>query len=39
MFRLDQRVKKPDIAMNDEVLGSKLWDDLVLLTRSTALSG
>jgi NAD(P)-dependent dehydrogenase (short-subunit alcohol dehydrogenase family) len=36
MFRLDKRVKKPDKAMNDAILGRKLWDELVLLTRLTA---
>ena len=32
MFKLEQRVEKPDKAMNDEVLGKRLWDELVLLT-------
>lgn len=32
MFKLDKRVKKPDKAMNDEVAGKRLWDELVLLT-------
>jgi len=32
LFKLDKRVKKPDKAMNDEVLGKRLWDELVLLT-------
>jgi NAD(P)-dependent dehydrogenase (short-subunit alcohol dehydrogenase family) len=32
MFKLDKRVEKPDEAMNDEVLGKRLWDKLVLLT-------
>jgi NAD(P)-dependent dehydrogenase (short-subunit alcohol dehydrogenase family) len=32
LFKLDKRVEKPDKAMNDEVLGKKLWDELVLLT-------
>jgi NAD(P)-dependent dehydrogenase (short-subunit alcohol dehydrogenase family) len=36
MFRLGKRVKKPDAAMNDKVLGSRLWEALVLLTGSTA---
>jgi NAD(P)-dependent dehydrogenase (short-subunit alcohol dehydrogenase family) len=35
LFKLDKRVKKPDKAMNDEVLGKKLWDELVLLTGLT----
>jgi NAD(P)-dependent dehydrogenase (short-subunit alcohol dehydrogenase family) len=32
MFKLDKRVEKPDEAMNDEVLGKRLWDELVVLT-------
>ena len=32
LFKLDRRVEKPDKAMNDEVLGKRLWDELVLLT-------
>jgi hypothetical protein len=32
LFKLDKRVKKPYKAMNDEVLGKRLWDELVLLT-------
>ncbi len=32
LFKLDKRVEKPDRAMNDEVLGIKLWDELVRLT-------
>ena len=32
LFKLDKRVKKPYKAMNDEVLGKMLWDELVLLT-------
>jgi NAD(P)-dependent dehydrogenase (short-subunit alcohol dehydrogenase family) len=32
LFKLDKRVEKPDKAMNDEVLGKRLWDELVLLT-------
>ena len=35
LFKLDKRVKKPDKAMNDEVLGKRLWDELVLLTGLT----
>jgi NAD(P)-dependent dehydrogenase (short-subunit alcohol dehydrogenase family) len=31
-FKLDKLVKKPDKAMNDEVLGKRLWDVLVQLT-------
>ena len=32
LFKLDKRVEKPDKAMNDEVLGKKLWDELLRLT-------
>ena len=32
LFKLDQRVEKPDKAMNNEVWGKRLWDELVLLT-------
>ena len=32
LFKLNKRVKKPDKAMNDEVFGKRLWDELVLLT-------
>lgn len=32
LFKLDQRIEKPDKAMHDEVLGERLWDQLVLLT-------
>ncbi len=32
LFKLDKRVEKPDKAMNDKVLGKRLWDELVLLT-------
>jgi len=35
LFKLDKRVEKPDKAMNDEVLGKRLWDELVLLTGLT----
>jgi hypothetical protein len=35
LFKLDKRVEKPDKAMNDEVLGKRLWDELVRLTRLT----
>ena len=35
MFKLDKRIEKPDKAMNDEVLGKRLWDELVLLTGQT----
>ncbi len=30
LFKLDKRIEKPDKAMNDEVLGKRLWDELVL---------
>ena len=36
LFKLDKCVKKPDKAMNDEVLGKRLWDELVRLTGLTA---
>ena len=35
LFKLDKRVEVPDKAMNDEVLGKRLWDELVLLTGPT----
>jgi NAD(P)-dependent dehydrogenase (short-subunit alcohol dehydrogenase family) len=35
LFKLDKRVEKPAQAMNDEVLGKRLWDELVLLTGLT----
>jgi len=35
LFKLDKRVKKPDKAMNDEELGKRLWDELVILTGLT----
>jgi len=35
LFKLDKRIAKPNRAMNDEVLGKKLWDELVLLTEIT----
>ncbi len=35
LFKLDKRVEKPDKAMNDDVLGKRLWDELVLLTGLT----
>jgi len=34
-FKLSKRIEKPDKAMNDEVLGKRLWDELVLLTELT----
>ncbi len=36
LFKLDKRVEKPDKVMNDEVLGKRLWDELVRLTGLTA---
>jgi len=36
LFKLDKRVKKPDKAMKDEVLGKRLWDELARLTGLTA---
>ena len=35
LFKLEKRVEKPDKAMNDEVLGKRLWDELVRLTGPT----
>lgn len=35
MFKLDIRVEKPDQAMNDKVMGKRLWDELVRLTELT----
>ena len=35
LFKLGKRVKKPDKAMQDEVLGKRLWDELTLLTGLT----
>ena len=35
LFKLDKRVEKPDKAMNDTVLGKRLWHELVLLTGLT----
>ncbi len=35
LFKLDKRIEKPDKAMNDEVLGKRLWDELELLTGLT----
>jgi retinol dehydrogenase-12 len=36
LFKLDKRVEKPDKAMNDEVSGKRLWDELVRLTELAA---
>jgi hypothetical protein len=35
LFKLDKRIEKPDKAMNDEVFGKRLWDELDLLTGLT----
>ncbi len=35
LFKLNKRIEKPDKAMNDGVLGKRLWDELVLLTGLT----
>lgn len=35
LFKLDKRIEKPDKAMNDEVSGKRLWDELGLLTGLT----
>jgi NAD(P)-dependent dehydrogenase (short-subunit alcohol dehydrogenase family) len=32
LFKLNKRIEKPNKAMNDEVFGNKLWDELELLT-------
>lgn len=32
LFKLNERVEKPDAAMNDAVSGKRLWDELELLT-------
>ncbi|MHC4244334.1 MAG: SDR family NAD(P)-dependent oxidoreductase [Planctomycetota bacterium] len=36
LFKLDKRIEKPDKVMNDEVLGKRLWDELVRLTGLTS---
>jgi hypothetical protein len=35
LFQLDKRIDKPDKAMNDEEMGHRLWDELMLLTELT----
>jgi len=35
LFKLNRRIDKPDKAMNDEVLGKRLWNELVQLTGLT----
>jgi NAD(P)-dependent dehydrogenase (short-subunit alcohol dehydrogenase family) len=32
LFKLDKRIQKPDIAMSDEVLGNRLWEEFEELT-------
>jgi hypothetical protein len=32
LFKLYKRIEKPDKAMSDEVLGKRLWNELVRLT-------
>jgi hypothetical protein len=34
-FKLDKRIKKPDKAMHDEILGKRLWDKWEQLTGLT----
>ena len=36
LYKLGKRVEKPDKAVNDEALGKRLWDELVLLTGPAA---
>ena len=36
LFKLNKPIGKPDKAMNDEVLGKRLWDELVRLAGLTA---
>jgi hypothetical protein len=36
LFKPNKRVEEPDEAMNEEVFGMRLWDELVLLTGLTA---
>jgi NAD(P)-dependent dehydrogenase (short-subunit alcohol dehydrogenase family) len=35
LFNLKKRIEKPDKAMNDEISGKRLWDELVQLTGLT----
>ncbi len=35
LFKLDKQVTKPDRAMDDEVFGERLWEELVRLTKQT----
>ena len=34
LFKLEKRIKRPDKAMEDEISGKKLWDQLVQITSS-----
>jgi len=36
LFKLDKRIEKRDKGMNDEVMGKRLWDELVQLTGLTS---
>jgi NAD(P)-dependent dehydrogenase (short-subunit alcohol dehydrogenase family) len=35
LFKLNKRLKKPDKAMNDKILGKRLWDELIKLIEQT----
>ena len=35
LFKLDKRIEKPDEAMDDEVMGKRLWDELIRLSELT----
>ena len=35
LFKLEKRVEKPNKAMNDEIIGKRLWDELELLSGLT----
>ncbi|MCG8341907.1 MAG: SDR family NAD(P)-dependent oxidoreductase [Chlorobiales bacterium] len=36
LFKLGKRIEKPDEAMNDEISGKRLWDELVIKTGLTS---
>jgi hypothetical protein len=36
LFQLEKRIIKPDKAMNDEEMGQRLWDELMLITGLTS---
>lgn len=36
LFKLDKRINKPDEAMNDKILGKRMWDELLKLTKLTS---